>query len=325
MNILDDAYIAEQNKIASSGAWIWLLEIATPSLNTLRYANNNSDVTWPVGGNTYSRISFLMSDIKTSTSGEFPEYKLQIGDVDLNSALRTHIKAAAGLVGSTIRLIVVHSAHLDLSTPAIDELTEILNCELTAEAVIFTIGIPSLLGRRFPRDRYVPSFCRHKFAGALCRYVQPDRTRTSSQISFAPGVSGEAGIQYNTITCGIGNLIQDVFRFAPGVSGLEHFYDRGSTQKWTWILDKDTGFSVSGSKYNDGFFLANGYHPVTQLYVRVFIEADGARPFVAESSGNLITIRLGYDACDHTLEACALRNNTQNFGGSPGISGGMYG
>ncbi len=210
MNTLNTAYITEQNKIASSGAWIWLLEIATPNLSTLRYANNNSNITWPTGSNTYSRISFTMDDISESTSGKFPEYRLLIGDVTTDSTLRTRIKANSGLVGSTVRLLVVHSDHLDVTTPAVDELTEILNCELTAEAVIFTIGIPSLLGRRFPRDRYVPSFCRHKFAGGLCQYVQPARSRLSLQISFVPGVSGVSGIQYNTIQCANGNLIQNV-------------------------------------------------------------------------------------------------------------------
>ena len=317
MNTLDDAYIEEQNKIASSGAWIWLLEITTPNYTTLRYANNNSDIIWPVGRNTYYKTSFSMSDIKTSTSGEFPEYKLQIGEVDLDGTLRARIKATAGLVGSTVRLMVVHSAHLDLATPAIDELAEILNCELTAEAVTFTIGIPNLLGRRFPRDRYVPSFCRHKFGGALCRYAQPDYSVGSGQGAFIPGTSE---IRYNTIRIDTGFLITNVFRYAPG--RLLTYVDRPDE----YILTNDTMFTVEGSRYNDGSFLANSYHHIEQTYVRVFMEDDGARPFYAESAFiTTTTIRLGYGNCDHTLEACKIRNNTQNFGGSPGIAGGMYG
>ena len=90
MNILDADYIAEQNKIASSGAWIWLLEIITPGLSTIRYANNNSPIIWPSGSFIlYSAISLSMDDLNVSTSGKFPTYRLQIGEVSLSSPIRT--------------------------------------------------------------------------------------------------------------------------------------------------------------------------------------------------------------------------------------------
>lgn len=201
---MNQTYINESTKVSTSGAWLWLMEIATAGTVILRYANNNEAIVW--GGNTYLPISFSMDDVSMSTSGKFPEYRLQIGSVALSGTLRTQIQTTGGLVGSTVRLMVVHSAYLSLTTPAIDEMAEILNCEVTAEAVVFTVGIPSLLSRRFPRDRYVPGFCRHKFKGALCRYSQS-----------------------------------------------------------------------------------------------------------------------GYDDCDHTLNNCIDRGNSQNFGGSPGIVGGVYG
>lgn len=313
MDILNASYIAEQNKIASSGAWIWLLEIATPGQTTLRYANNNSNIKWPSGDpETYYAMSFSMDDLTVSTSGEFPTYKLQLDYVTLNSDVRTQIKAVGGLVGSTVRLMVVHSEHLSLTTPAIDELVEILSCELTAAAVVFTIGIPSLLSKRFPRDRYVPSFCRHKFAGALCQYTQPDYFLTSTTISFIVGTDPDD--PYNTIWVAEGGLITDVFSHAEGA-------DQGVN----YALTNDTAFTISGSESNDGLFLANNDHAVGDKFVRVFTEAQKGRAFVAESAGESITLKLGFDVCDHTLEACALRDNTQNYGGSPGIAGGMYG
>ncbi len=314
MNTLDGAYVLEQNKIASSGAWIWLLEIATTGLSTLRYTNDNdsSDVVWPTGGNTYSRMPLGMDDVEFSTSGKFPELRVQLGDVALpaDSTLRTRISATAGLVGSTIRLMVVHSDHLDLTTPAIDELVEILNCELTSSAVIFTMGIPSLLSRRLPRDRYAPGFCRHKFAGGLCQYVQPVRTVTSYAVEFFLG----DGI--NTIFFGDVDIVQNLFQYALPL---------GAAQGANWALSKDTGFTISGSVFNDGFFLADNFYVVSPTLVYVMTEDDGARPFVEEAVTTGVVIQLGYNTCDHTLEACKLRDNTQNFGGSPGIAGGVYG
>jgi len=305
MNTLDASYITEQNKISSSGAWIWLLEIAITDDITLRYANDNSNKVWPsVGGNTYSKMPIAMDDVSVSTSGEFPTYTLQIGDVDLDGGLRTYVYSLGGLVGYTVRLRVVHSAHLDLTTPAIDEMMEILNCEVTAGAIVFTVGLPSLLSKRFPRDKYLPAFCRNKFGGALCRYVQPSYSYTGTDISFV------AGADYNQINVAGGTLLNSVFSHAAGTTVNNR---------------NDTGFTVSGSASNDGFFLAKSAELVTQTYVRVFTEADKMRAFYAESAGAEITIQLGYNACDHTLEACKLRNNSQNYGGSPGIAGGMYG
>ncbi len=318
---MDAALVLEQNKIASSGAWIWLMEITFGTSSVFRFANNNSVIQWPTVGPdlaNYQPISFTMDDITESTSGKFPEYRLQIGDAFTGSDLRTQVRAGNGLVGQTVRLMVVHSAHLDLTTPAVDELSEILSCEVTAEAVTFIIGTPSLLSRRFPRDRYVPSFCRHRFEGALCQYVQPSgKTLVSDQISFELGVEGESGVRYNIIRSGAGLLVTNIFESVGA-------YITGQPAG-EFTLDKDTGFTVQGSQLNDGFFLAMRHHRVKETRVRVFQEADGARPFFTEAASTPITIRLGYDTCPKTLRACALRDNTQNYGGSPGISGGMYG
>lgn len=319
MQTLDTNYVSEENKLFASGAWLWLVEIITTGYTTLRYTNDNARVdathyalTW--NGHQYWAMPMAMDDVSMATTGEFPTYKLMLEDDDIGGVFRSRVQANAGLVGSMVRLMVVHSEHLAVTTPAIDEYMEILGCEVTARAVTFTVGIPSLLSRRFPRDRYVPTFCRHKFGGALCQYTQSPYLLTSTQVQFIPSGVGEPGERYNTIYVGDGNLIGDVFAWADG-----------EYQGAQYALTTDVGFTVSGSALNDGFFVANNFHAVDDHYVRVFVEADGGRPFYAESAGASVTIRLGYNACDHTLEACQLRNNTQNYGGSPGIAGGVYG
>lgn len=315
---MNTAYITESNKIASPYAWIWLLEITTTGYGTpLRLTNNNDDVTWPVaGGNTYSKMPLTVDDIQVSTSGEFPEYKLIIGDVDLSGSLRTRIGAAGGLVGSVVRFMVVHSNHLDLTTPAIDEYADILSCELTAQAVVFTIGIPNLLSRRFPRDRYVPGFCRHRFEGALCQYEQPDYSVVSNNVVFSSPDSYAEGHPVDQITANGVNLVTSVFSEALPL---------GVAQGANWALSKDTGFTISGSISNDGFFLADNWYAVRPTYVYVKKEAESGRAFTPETVLTGVTIRLGYNACDHTLNACKFRDNMQNYGGSPGITGGIYG
>lgn len=314
---MNTAYITESNKIASPYAWIWLLEITTAGYGTpLRFTNNNDDVVWPtVGGNTYSKMPFTVDDIQVSTSGEFPEYKLVIGDVNLSGALRTRVGASGGLVGSVVRFMVAHSNHLDLTTSAIDEYADVLSCELTAQAVVFTIGIPNLLSRRFPRDRYVPGYCRHRFEGALCQYEQPDYSVVSNNVVFSSPAYAE-GHPVDQITVSGVDLITSVFRYTLPL---------GEVEGTGWALSKDTGFTISGSLYNDGFFLADNWYAVYSTHVYVKREAESGKVFTPETVLTGVTIQLGYNACDHTLNACKFRDNMQNYGGSPGIIGGIYG
>ena len=474
---MNSDYITEQNKLTSAGAWIWLLEISVPGpYSTMRYTNNNAygddtshfSTTWPtVGGEKYWTVPFSLDDMSASISGEFPEYQLRIEEVGLSSYLRTTVKASGGMVGGSVRIMIVHSDHLTLTSAAIDEVATILSCEVTAQAVTFTLGIPSLLSRRFPRDRYTPSFCRHKFEGALCGYTQPDYSLTSSQVAFT------AGGDSDTVWVGDGGLLA-LFDRLPGFrdcpdnllsnGGFESgtyvaktgWHPSGYADDWTiwgaagdaerrWSTDKakynthsyyhisarseagvsqvvsvpagsksqftmscwvyvvstagegaggirvqiehvngyyntyasgvgwqkltltfahfnrsvvvrlggigyayfdgmctvdgavagdftelnlvgDAGFTVSGSAHNDGFLIANRLHPINDKYMWVRSQRnDWDTPFTAEGTGSAVTLQLGYTGCDHTLKACRLRNNSQNFGGSPGIAGGVYG
>ncbi len=335
MNELNSNYITEQNKLATSGAWIWLLEIETPTTayagNPLRYTNDNHAISagvfgrvWPTaGGDTYTTMPFNMDDVEASLDGKFGEFKLYIGDLALSGDLRTRVSATAGLVGSIVRLRVVHSNHLDLTDPAIDESAEVLSCERMLNAVVLTLGIPSLLSRRFPRDRYVPGFCRHKFEGALCQYLTPrlpDGTlhiATSNNVVFTPNLGTVEGYPVNNIYMENANLVNKVFVFAQPPGTLQTL--------GRLALSKDTGFIISGSLYNDGFFLAENYYAVNATTVYVKTEDGGGRAFTAETVLTGVTLTLGYSNCDHTLDACKKRDNTQNYGGSPGISGGIYG
>lgn len=201
---MDPAYITEQNKIASAGAWIWLVEISMPGYTTLYYTNNNEAVQYPVGAvdeRPYIARPITMDDVEVSVSGKFPEYQIRIGDVDVTGHLRTRVRSSGGYVGGSIRLMVVHSAHLGVDEPAIDETATILSCETTAELVTFTIGIPSLLSKRFPMDRYAPGFCRHRFGDAMCKYVGTlttcnhtlaECTERNNSVNFggSPGIVG---------------------------------------------------------------------------------------------------------------------------------------
>lgn len=327
MKTLDGHYITEQHALSSASAWIWLLEITTSGYGTpLRYTNDNYLISagppavygrvWPTsGGNTYTTMPFTLDDVEASLDGKFPEYRLRIEDLALSGDLRTRVQATYGMVGSVVRIRVVHSDHLTLTTAAIDESAEVLGCEVDLGGVTLILGIPSLLSRRFPRDKYLPSFCRHKFGGALCQYAQSGYSVTSSSVQFELGVQTGDNPVNRIIVTGV-DLAMGLFYYA---------LPKGTKSGSNFLIAKDIGFTVSGSVSNDGFYLADDYYPVHPTYVYVKTEAVTHQAMVNETVLTGVTIQLGYNGCNHTLNACKLRDNSQNFGGSPGISGGVYG
>ena len=309
---MNSAYVTEANKVSSAGAWVWLLEIISTGYSTLRYTNNNDNVVW--NGNTYTRMPFRFNDVKVSTDGVFPEYKLEIAEVSLTGAILSRVHDTDGLPRSLVRLMLVHSDHLAVTTPAVEEYAEILSVELTTGVIVLNVGIPSLLNRRFPRDRYVPSYCRHMFGGALCQYVQPSYSITSNSVQFVELEGYTPSV--NRIVVNDVDLRVELFAHALPVGGLS-----GAT----WALVKDTGFTITGTPSNDGFYLAENYYGVSAHHVYVKKPSESGRAFIEETVTSDVVIQLGYSACNHTLDACKFRDNSQNFGGSPGIAGGVYG
>lgn len=290
-------YTLEANKLSAAGAWLVLLEISYTGQTTQRYTSNNESTVW--NGNTYTPMPFQMDDIEVSTDGRFPEYSLQIFDVELWSTLRVMVRNTGGLTSGVVRLYVVHSDHLDLTDAAVDEAMEILDAEVSAGAVIFRVGMPNLLSRRFPRDRNTPGFCRHQFQNALCKYPESPAASVAPGIMFFPSP--------------IPRLYSPLFNFI-------NFFGGGSG-----FLTSDTVFSVEGSLYNDGYFIADRQYRVTSNTVYVHTVANGGRQMATEIAAGALDLTLGYIACDHTLDDCRKRNNSQNYGGSPGVVGALYG
>ena len=164
--------ITEKNKIAASGAFINLIQLDISGESALRFAQNNEDVVW--GGNTYSAFPIQIGNVNESLQGRVGTTIIKISNV--NRTLEPYLQAHDGAVGASITLTVVHSDHLTESDPVVEEEFDIIEAQSDEDWVTFTVGSVSPFQRRFPRDRYISSVCRHFFKGVLCLYDGADTT-----------------------------------------------------------------------------------------------------------------------------------------------------
>jgi len=176
MRDLSAAAKLEKNKLASDGAWIILLEINLESVDTIRICRNTENIVW--NGHTWTAFSFELDDRTESAMGEIPSITIRVSNV-----LRTieyYLQQGNGGVGAEVIVRVVHSKHLDLTEPELEEHFEVLHTKSDAMWVHFILGAPNPMLGRFPRPRYIPNFCRfaaaRQFKGEGCGYTGPDTT-----------------------------------------------------------------------------------------------------------------------------------------------------
>lgn len=163
----------EKNQIATKSAWLYLVEITLPDLVTiLRFVRNNDDVVFDT--DTYYKLPFEIEPIENQSRGQIPQVNLRLSNV--TRVIQTYLEQFDGGIGSTVRLIVINSEHLDDVTPAqyaeLELNFEVIGAEANANWVTFTLGVPNPLNKLFPLHRYIANHCNwvSRFKGVECGY-----------------------------------------------------------------------------------------------------------------------------------------------------------
>lgn len=154
----------EKNDLDSGGAWLVLLEVQVPDGPTLNFARNNEDVIW--NGITWVAFPFQMDVVGEESKGEIPKVSIRVSNV--TRAVQTYLEEADGGVGAVAILRVVHSSHLDLSDPELEESYAVTNVKADAQWVSFTLGISYPTTARRPARRNLKNFCPFKYGGVEC-------------------------------------------------------------------------------------------------------------------------------------------------------------
>ncbi len=157
MKTIPTNLILEKNLLSQTNEWLWLIDLyyidddSTP----LRIVKNNEDIVY--GGNTYTAFPFDIEGTKQSSKGEIPTVKLSVGNV--TRVIQAYVEDYSGLVGKTVCLHLVNVGHLTEDYTEFEQYFEILSCSSNENWIIFELGSPNPIRRRFPLHRYLADYC----------------------------------------------------------------------------------------------------------------------------------------------------------------------
>jgi len=150
MRALTPAAIAEINKLASGGVFLWLLAVTHPDLSPLYLVNNTKDIT--SNGIIYTAFPFtikLMDEVRN----QFTSASLMLSNVDLEAVKRLRSISAEAPATFTASLILASQPNSIVLGPI-----SWINKEATGNYLMAEIelGLRSLRGLTFPRPAMDP-------------------------------------------------------------------------------------------------------------------------------------------------------------------------
>ena len=308
MKTLPVGIITQKSKIATPGAWLTCIDIAYPNLTTsprthYKFVNNTENVvipgSEPLADRTYSKRAFGLGQVKESIKGELPRVVLSLYDVNLTmrSALQDNDGWSGGEV--SVRRVYVSLAGVVTDTGILQYFTILSTTwDDSSNTINFNIGVSTPLSKRFPRDRYVSTVCRHKFRDGFCRYGETgaDGDVTTVYTEFVPKGEYAGNPNHAYIAVGVAEAYTD---FVAGQ------YIR-----------------ISGSANNDNEYKIESI--TEDALAAAYLNLDTVHDLVYESNWPGANIRI-YTTCNHSLTQCRVHNNSHKYGASPGVSEGLYG
>jgi len=157
MKSLSANLVTEKNKLHSTDPWLILLDITLPDSTVIRLVRNTVDVTFPVGGNTYTAFPFELSIVESNSTGQIPTVTLKV--CNITRLLTPHLNDQNGGLESTVVVTVVNAGLLSESYSELDMNFTVMGCEVNSTWVTWTLGMANPINRRFPLFRYLASHC----------------------------------------------------------------------------------------------------------------------------------------------------------------------
>jgi phage-related protein len=175
------ALLLEKNKLVATDPWLLLLEITLPDTSVIRLVANTEDITF--SGHTWTAFAFKLGEQGQSDDGKVQNLTIQVANPA--RALTPYIEAQGGLVGSQVRLMVVHAANLAEDYTALTLNYTIIASQVDEQWATFTLGAENPLRKRFPLYSALPLNCAwvSHFKGAECGYAGGDSTCAGTLIA----------------------------------------------------------------------------------------------------------------------------------------------
>lgn len=193
MQIWSTAAILEKNKLASDAPFLILVDAYHQSVGEhIRLVRNTEDISW----NGEQWTAFPLDIDSYSEDGKtIPALTLKLSNC--GGIIQTYIQRYQGLTDAAVKIMVVHAAHLDNTTPECELDFLITKTQYDEQWISFTLGPSSEMVNRFPQYRYMNDFCPFKFKDIRCGYTGSDATcyNTLSTCRIPKRFGGEPGIQ----------------------------------------------------------------------------------------------------------------------------------
>lgn len=170
MHPISAVAILEKNKLASTGAWLILLDVAIPAVVSLSLVMNTENITWQ--GREYVAFPFDIGETHEDSRGEIPAITLKVSNV--SQAVQQYIEQGGGGVGAQVTIRIVHSDHLDNPVAEIEERFVCESCKADASWVEFTLGPGDPASIRRPERRFLKNFCPYPYKGLECGAASPE-------------------------------------------------------------------------------------------------------------------------------------------------------
>jgi len=166
MNIWSAAGILEKNKLANTQPFLLLLEIEAEGIEeTIRLARNNEDVIF--NGQIYQMFPFDI-DAVVEDGKQIPSLSLKVSNA--TGIIQGYIQSYNGLADAKVKILLVHAAHLDNTTPEMEFDYVINETKYDESWITFAIGSSNDHSYRFPPQRYITNFCSYRYKDIRCGY-----------------------------------------------------------------------------------------------------------------------------------------------------------
>lgn len=162
MKTLSTAALIEKNKLATDGAWLFLLEI-TIGATTLKLVSNNEDILW--NGDTWQAFPFEVDTIGEAGKGEIPAIGVKVSNV--TGEVQSILEANDGANGVPVILRVI-STNATATTPELELSFVVESSNYDEQWITFRLTGANCLTRRVPRRRYLKNFCPFAYGGIEC-------------------------------------------------------------------------------------------------------------------------------------------------------------
>jgi len=166
--------ILAKNSIDCKYPWLLLVKFSlyagTPEAIEERFVRNFKDIIFQ--GKEWKGFNFSIGLIEESSDGGIPTTSLAVCNV--TQYLQPLLEAHEGFIDATITIIIVHADLLEEDYAELEQTFDVIAPHLDADIVVFQLGAPSLLRRRYPSNRTFSDLCSYKFKDFRCGYSGND-------------------------------------------------------------------------------------------------------------------------------------------------------